>query len=237
MKKFGLNTGLPAEIQLLDASWGVAMSFSVLIDDDKYPTKGMLFYPKTTTIWSSQKPTIIDDPNHDALKSARARWRWDIANVIASFNGSNDPQAIQDKIMAERPKTPADFVKLAIDQLRGNWRQNKVDVFLQWGKPSKKDGKRYLEIAGGSQDGNFITPSSGKTWFEDRSNGLVYTVPSEAIQHPICRGAGFMRSQKAINVTLEEASASYRQSAQPSVALPSVPPPTAPAQDDDDLPF
>ena len=191
--KFGLNCGcIPVEAQLKSSEKAVWLEVKIGVADDRYPKAIRLFYPNVAVEFKNKQ--VVRHTSGDKLDAARKTWRSDVAAVLTALAGGTSVSDYANKILAERPKTPSDYITIGLQLLPPDWKENKVDLFLEWGKPND-EGKRYLECPMSSQDGEFICRGTNPGWQENTSDGLVYE--KDGRQHPFRRSAGYMKSKKA----------------------------------------
>lgn len=220
--KFGLNTGgVPVSVEFKKSEKAVWLAAEIGVGEDKYPKRVMLFYPNSAVEFIGKK--MVKHTEGPVLQAARERWRADVCAVLTALAGGTSASDYNDAILKLKPRTPQEFVEKGISLLPQDWKENKLDLFLEWGKPND-EGKSYLQVPMSSEDGAFICKGTNPGWTEETKEGLKYT--KDGRQHPFSRTFGYMKSKKANrpDVVVE------------GIASPKVTPPTK-DQEDDFVPF
>jgi hypothetical protein len=216
--KFGLNNGgVPVDVAFKKSDKAVWLYAEIGIAEDKYPKRIMLFYPNSAVEFQGKK--MIKHTEGPVLTAARERWRADVCSVLTALAGGTSASDYNDAILKLKPRTPQEFVEKGISLLPPDWKENKVDLFLEWGRPNE-EGKSYLQVPMSSEDGAFICKGTNPGWQEDTADGLKYA--KDGRQHPFSRSFGYMKSKKANR---------------PAAVVEGIPPvkATRPADDDDDI--
>lgn len=139
----------------------------------------------------------ITDPNHPAMKDAKAELSQVITHILGCFV---DKDAI--KAAFSKPITSfKDYVKTAEGLLPAGYQEIPLDIFMQYQWAIKGDNNRtYLELPKNMKQGKFLAKGTTNDWKEVKTSKSLRYVDStdEKVIHPFQRSEWWLASNFAI---------------------------------------
>lgn len=194
---FGLNQGFLTKFEYnpnggKNGSQLDALDIEFTIDNRKFSCRK---FPITKAY--SAKGTLIEESNTQEYKDAY-NYAWThlaacVTHILKCFVVESDIRRALEGVTSFK-----DWAKALSSLIKESDFNKELDIFLEYRKSNKDDGKKFLQVPDSLRDGFFLCPSRLRTFKEIiQEDGVLIYKNDAGEEHPFTRSKYYMNSEKA----------------------------------------